>query len=249
MSSSPSSARAAAQGPAQGLATSPLADELRPAPLRSYVAASPFPYSPVAIPGGGPGFSRNVLGAGETSEEGNSQTIGAQTADREAQVRIEGRQQGEHEARAKFEEQIARERSGVAKALDAFARERAEYYLKIETEAVQLALSIARKVLHREAQTDPLLLMGVVRVALEQMQGATEVTLAVHPQRAEEWRKYADAQMEGSTRPQVVADPALALDQCELRTSMGAARMGVEIQMKEIEQGLMDLLAARPGNK
>ena len=40
--------------------------------------------------------------------------------------------------------------------------------------------------------------------------------------------------------------PAMALEQCELRTSMGTAELGLEVQLKEIEQGLMDLLAARP---
>jgi hypothetical protein len=54
---------------------------------------------------------------------------------------------------------------------------------------VQLALSIARKVLHREAQVDPLLLMGIVRVALERIEGATGVTLAVHPEQVPEWRQ------------------------------------------------------------
>jgi hypothetical protein len=30
---------------------------------------------------------------------------------------------------------------------------------------------------------------------------------------------------------------------------MGTAKLGVEVQLKEIEQGLMDLLAARPQEK
>jgi hypothetical protein len=30
---------------------------------------------------------------------------------------------------------------------------------------------------------------------------------------------------------------------------MGTARLGIEVQLKEIEQGLMDLLAARPREK
>ena len=49
---------------------------------------------------------------------------------------------------------------------------------------MQLALSIARKILHREAQLDPLLLAGIVRVALEKIDGATEVVLRVHPQKS-----------------------------------------------------------------
>jgi flagellar assembly protein FliH len=160
-----------------------------------------------------------------------------------------GRQQGEREARAKFDEELARERSAVTQALTDFACARSAYYQKIEEEAVQLALSIARKVLHREAQVDPLLLLGIVRVALERIEGATQVSLAVHPERAAVWRSYLAERMGAGDVPEILEDPAMALEQCELRTSMGTAALGIEVQLKEIEQGLMDLLAARPQEK
>jgi flagellar assembly protein FliH len=166
-----------------------------------------------------------------------------------AQARELGRQEGELESRTKFEEQLALERSAVAKALTDFSRERAAYYQKIEEEAVRLALSIARKILHREAQVDPLLLMGIVRVALERIEGATGVVLAVHAQQAEDWRRYLASRMDQGDLPEIVEDPAMGLEQCELRTSMGAAELGLEVQFKEVEHGLMDLLAARPQGK
>jgi flagellar assembly protein FliH len=43
-----------------------------------------------------------------------------------------------------------------------------------------------------------------------------------------------------------VEDSALEPERCVLETSMGTAQLGVEVQLKEIEQGFMDLLAARP---
>ena len=46
---------------------------------------------------------------------------------------------------------------------------------------MQLALAIARKILHREAQVDPLLLAGMVRVALEKIESHTKVSVRVHP--------------------------------------------------------------------
>lgn len=167
----------------------------------------------------------------------------------EAQLRELGRQQGIMECRAKFEEQLAGERAALAKALADFARERAAYYQRIEEEAVRLALSIAGKVLHREAQVDPLLLMGIVRVALEKIEGATGVALVVHPQRAAEWRQYLASRLDPGDMPEIVEDPAQAPEQCVLRTSMGSADLGLEVQLKEIEQGLMDLLAVRPPGK
>jgi flagellar assembly protein FliH len=207
----------------------------------------PFPYSEAVVQPGKANFSlaaRRQAGGAESAP-----AAAAQTVEREAQWRELGRQQGALECRAKFEEQLGRERSAIAQALGDFAGERAQYYRRIEAEAVQLALSIARKVLHREAQVDPALLMGIARVALERMEGATGVALAVHPQQAAGWRSYLAAQMSAERLPQIVEDAAMTGEQCELRTSMGTAKLGLEVQLKEIEQGLMDLLAARPQEK
>jgi flagellar biosynthesis/type III secretory pathway protein FliH len=224
---------------------------LAPAPSQTPPADSaqppdvmPFPYCSVAVPPG-----RDLLPLGSLAASPDAPSLAASSAAREAQARELWRQQGERESRAKFDEQLGRERSALAKALEDFTRERAAYYRKIEQEAVQLALNIARKILHREAQVDPLLLMGIVRVALEQIEGASGVILAVHPQRAAEWRKFLAAQLDPGDCPEIFEDPAMASEQCELRTSMGTARLGLEMQFKEIEQGLMDLLAARPEGK
>jgi len=214
---------------------------LRPAggaPTPAVAETFPFRYYEVALPA-------------RAGELGVAQGAGGMPSspglDREAQGREASRQQGEREARAKFEEQLARERAAILAAVQNFAAQRTEYYRKLEQEAVQLALSIARKVLHREALADPLLLMGVAQVALGKIESTTKVTLAVNPQKAAEWRRYLAANMEAARVPEIVEEAAMAADRCELRTSMGTAQLGLEVQLKEIEQGLADLLAARPG--
>ncbi len=206
----------------------------------------PFPYTEVSPEGTG---ADNTLpagraGLGKTAPDASA--AAASAAMRDAQMRELGRQQGEAEQRAKFEEQLVRERAAVAKTVTDFAQDRAVYYRRLEEEAVRLALSIARKILHREAQVDPLLLMGVVKVALDKIEGATEVALLVHPQRASDWRRQLAAVMPAGKPLEIVEDPALEPDHCRLRTSMGTADLGLEGQLKEIEEGLTDLLAARP---
>jgi flagellar assembly protein FliH len=238
MSSSPSRAPALPESP----------PEERPA--QESVQALPFPYPEVTVPAGAR-FPRAQFPLAGTGVSGTDPAaLAAQAAEREAaQAREAGRQQGQQEARAKFEEQLAGERSAVAQALADFARERAAYYRKIEAEAVRLALSIARKVLHREAQVDPQLLLGIVRVALERIEGATGVVLAVQAGQAAAWRTFFASHVGSGELPEIVEDLALTPGHCELRTSMGTADLGLEVQLKEIEQGLTDLLAARPGVK
>ncbi len=135
----------------------------------------------------------------------------------------------------------------MAAGLSQFTRDRAAYFQKVEAEVVQLALNIARKILHREAQVDPLLLAGIVRVALEKIDGATGVVLRINPQNGAEWRRYLSTRLEPPDVPEIIEDPAQPVDSCALETSMGTARIGLDVQFKEIEQGLMDLLAVHPG--
>jgi flagellar assembly protein FliH len=163
------------------------------------------------------------------------------------QLLARGRQEGHAESRKLFEQQLAKERANLTAALAQFAGDRAAYFRKVESEVVQLSLAIARKILHREAQLDPLLLAGIVRVALEQIDGATRVALRVHPQNASDWQRYLGTQLNPADLPEVIEDPAQPPDQCTLETSMGVTAIGLQVQLKEIERGLMDLLAARPG--
>lgn len=165
---------------------------------------------------------------------------------REAQAREQGRQQSAVTVRAEMEQQIAQARAQVASAIAGFAQERATYYEQVEREVVQLALSIARKVLHREAQVDPLLLVGIVRVALEQMGSGTEVLVRVHPAQASSWKAYLAQAMDPRNLPRVIEDPEIDESRCVLQTLLGTTEIGLEVQLKEIERGLADLLAQRP---
>ena len=192
-----------------------------------------FPYAEVALARGLGGQSQASDPAGDSVR-------------REAALREQARQEGELRARAEYEAQLGRVRESVTKALADFARERTAYYQQVEAEVVRLALSMARKILHREAQVDPLLLAGLAHVALQQIESGTKVTLRVHPQQVSEFRSYFAQRLEPQNAPEVTEDPAVARECCILQTSLGTTQLGMEVQLKEIEQGLLDLLARRP---
>jgi flagellar assembly protein FliH len=211
------------------------------------------PASPPAIPFF---YGEAVPRAGErTFPPGKPDSPPAKTADptapladpqRDAEMREMGRQKGLAEASAQFESQLAEVRAAVAKALAEFTRERSQYYRKIEEEVVKLAMAIARKVIHRETQVDPFLLMGMVRVALERMEAATSVVLKVHPGTLPDWSQYLASHLVAENRPEIVEDESLPRHGCILKTAMGTTELGLEMQLQEIEKGLTDLLSARP---
>jgi flagellar assembly protein FliH len=231
------------------MSTSPRLSPAVPAPddAASFADIQPFPYASIPPGATGRNLAEGPAGGGLGLWGANAEA--EESAAREAQARAQGRAEGQAEARKIFEEQLARERSSLAAALEQFTRDRAAYFPKIEGEVVQLALAIARKILHREAQLDPMLLAGIVRVALEKIDGATGVRLRVHPGNAADWHRYLSTHLEPADLPEIIEDPSQPPDSCLLETSMGTAAMGLEVQLKEIEQGLMDLLAARPAGE
>ncbi len=207
------------------------APKLQPEP-----EAAPFSYPEAELASGGAGSASN-----------DSQTAEERSRRRQAEVFEQGRQSGQQQLRAELDAGLAKSREQISRALQQFALERQDYYRRIEGEVVELALAIARKILHREAQLDPHALAGIVRVTLEKLDTGTKVNLHVHPKEAPDWRHYFACRMEEVPAPDVHEDPAIALGECRIETSLGSTEIGLETQLKEIETGLLDLLAERPG--
>jgi len=195
----------------------------------------PFLYADAGT-GANPGLSPSTASAASSDDP----------ARRDEAVRAAGRQEGEAHARAVYEQELARVRDSVRVAIEAFAGERQRYYQDVENEIVQLAFSIARKILHREARMDATLLAGLVRVALDTIERHTKVTVRVHPQYGPDCREYFSRSMDAQELPEVVEDPALEPERCVLETALGTTELGIEVQLKEIEHGVLDLLAQRP---
>jgi flagellar assembly protein FliH len=165
---------------------------------------------------------------------------------REARARKEGRDEGLTQGRADFDKKLAGERQTLAQAIRDFARERESYFHRVEAEVVRLALAIARKILHREAQVDPLLLAGVVRVGLDNVAAGTRARLRVHPDQIQAWQEFFSLQPDLQSRPELMGDATLGPGHCLLETELGSTDLTLETQLQEIEQGFFDLLAQKP---
>jgi flagellar assembly protein FliH len=197
--------------------------------------SSPFCYPEAQLPLGP--RSSAIL-----SEQANESHI----RQREAEAFERGRQAVEEQLRTSSEAALAHAREQISSAIAQFARERGAYYQRVEAEVVQLAIAIARKILHRETQLDPYVLAGIVRVTLEKLDAGTGIHLYVPPADATDWRHYFANQSEGSVTPEVHEDSTLPLGECRIESSLGTTEVGIESQLKEIETGLLDLLAECP---
>lgn len=143
-------------------------------------------------------------------------------------------------------ERLEKEHAGsIRTAVASFEEAQARYFAEAETAVVRLALSIAARVLHREAQLDPLLLRGAVRVALESAQKNAACVLEVDAERAEAWERW----LSGSGTPahvQVRSREDATPGYCRLDIGASSADLSVDAQLAEIERGFFDLLQSRP---
>jgi flagellar assembly protein FliH len=151
----------------------------------------------------------------------------------------------EQRSRKDFEQKLIAERASIAQLITEFEEQRSDYFARVEAEIVQLALSIAAKILHRESQVDPMLVAALVRIAIEKMREGSSVTVRVSPKRAESWRRYF-AEIPDMVHVEVAEDMNLSDQDCIVATELGFTNFGLNTQLKEVEQGFFDLLALRP---
>jgi flagellar assembly protein FliH len=164
------------------------------------------------------------------------------------QERVDAVAQVEQKLRQESEQKLLAARTPIAAVVNEFAQQREDYFARVEGEIVQLALSIAAKILHREAQVDPMLVATLIRIAVEKMREDSGVTVRVGAGRGVTWKKYFAA-FPNLTRVEVVEDAQLSENDCMLDTELGSANFGLDTQLKEVEQGFFDLLALRPANR
>jgi flagellar assembly protein FliH len=166
-------------------------------------------------------------------------------AERLAAARADGAAAAESRLRAEFEARANAEAARITTALKDFEDEAKTYYTRVEGEVVRLALSIAAKILHREAQVDPMLVAALVQIAIEQLKENSAVCLRIRPEVEAQWRARL-----GNTkrwaRITITPDATLEPGGCLLETELGTANLSLDAQLKEVEQGFFDVLALKP---
>ena len=151
----------------------------------------------------------------------------------------------ESRLRQEFEQRCKAETQRITRLVEHFEETRKEYFARVEREVVQLALSIAAKILHREAQVDPMLIGALVQLALGQLKEGAAAAVRVRPQEAKGWQQYFSAQGL-SAAVSVVEDAELQPGDCILETNLGSVNLSLDVQLKEVEKGFFDVLAQRP---
>ncbi len=192
--------------------------------------------------------------AGSGSESGDPVHFEQRHAEETRRSFESGREHGRQEGRQAEREVYAAELQAIeerrarqaAEILENFGKASDQYLEAVEQEVVRLALAIAARILRREAQMDPLLLTGAVRVALGQLSGLTEVRLQVPAAELELWGTAIALIPNLALKPTVTAGDDMRLGDCRIETVLGSVDLGVRSQLGEIERGFFDRC---PGSK
>ncbi len=191
-----------------------------PIPLREQLAR------PAAVPAQRPVVPQPVAAAAAAPPE--------READGYARGFADGEAAGLATARRQHEALLQR----LTDTLVELRQVRAQMIRQTERQMVELALAIARRVLHREVSLDADLLVAMIRVALDRLSEAGQVTIRLHPAEYEAVSHARSGPLAGE-HVSFVADPRVGRGGCRVESDYGSVEAGVDAQIQEIGRALL----------
>jgi flagellar assembly protein FliH len=132
----------------------------------------------------------------------------------------------------------------VVAAVRAGAAERAEQLLRAESQLVDLAIAIARRVIAREVSLDPSIVRGLVREGLGALGDRDQVVVRVGTFFSEAVDELKAELVDEHLDARVVVDPALAHCGCVVETKLGEVDESIDERLGV----LLDHLAVNFGS-
>jgi flagellar assembly protein FliH len=150
-----------------------------------------------------------------------------------------GRLQGQQQAGAELQPVLERLNASITEVLGM----RPDLRRRAERDAVQLALLIAKRVLHRQLSVDEGALTAIARVAFERLTRSESYRVTVNPRFA----SAITAALPGNhaARVEIDSDPGCPLGTLIIHSAEGTIDASVDAQLEEINRGLTDRLAIR----
>jgi len=140
------------------------------------------------------------------------------------------------EAAAKRGEAMLRR---LAQTLEEVTQLRSRMIRETEQQMVQLALAVARRIVHREISLDQDLLMAIARVAMDRLGDSARVTIRLNPDDYTACAAGRDKEWAGS-HVTTVSDSRVPRGGCRIESDFGAVDAGIDAQLHELAQALLN---------
>lgn len=177
------------------------------------------------------------LSAGEREEQAYQKGL----VEGKGQGLIEGEQKGFELATRKIEPLI----TSIQQALIKLSDIRVEIYQQIETEVVELALAIARKVICREVSTDKETVVCVAREALSKVDDPGNIKIKMNPadlQFVNETKYQLSDLMADVNNVTLEAEENIQSGGCVIETDLGEIDARIEKQLQAVEESFRETM-------
>jgi flagellar assembly protein FliH len=156
----------------------------------------------------------------------------------EEEIYTRGFAEGQQAAATATQQDTAALARKLAATLDDLVRVRDQMIRHTEKQMVQLALAVARRVVHREVAVDPTAMLTMMRVVLERVSDAARVSVRLNPA---DHQAVTEALADAPTSDQVTvtADPRVPRGGCKVESEYGDIDAGVDAQIQEIARALL----------
>jgi len=168
-----------------------------------------------------------------------------QAAEIQRRAEEEGRQTAmqamEKTAEEKVGQQVRTLLPAIKQAAGEIEQAKAAWMSYWESNAVHLAVAIAKRIIRREVENEPEIQLEWIREALRLATGSAEMTLRLHPEDRATLGNHAQqiAQaVSGAGQVNIVADESIAAGGCRVDTKFGSIDQQIEAQLSRIEEEL-----------
>lgn len=126
----------------------------------------------------------------------------------------------------------------LTQTVEELAGVRAQMIRQTERQMVELALAVARRIIHREVSLDRDLLIAMARVALDRLGESATITVKLHP---EDFAATSAARVSRTmgTCVTVLEDPRLERGACLVESDLGTIDVSVDAQIEEVARALL----------
>ncbi len=173
--------------------------------------------------------------------------VDAASIEREAFMKgyAQGERAGAEAATARGEAVLRR----LTQTVDELRALKVDLVHQTEQQVVQLALAIARRIIHREVSLDHDLVLTMSRVALERLGATSSATIRLHP---DDYAVVMSGRAEPKAAPGdtvIVSDPVVRRGSCLVQSDFGMVDVGVDAQIEELAASLLGDAAQPPSEE
>jgi len=151
-----------------------------------------------------------------------------------------GRREGEAAGRQAAGAEVQPVLQRLTASMQAISELPARLRVQAEADLVKLAVAIAQRILQRELNVDPAVIVGLVRVGLEKVRMQDVLRVRVCPDQQAAIKECLTRV--GASHIDVTADPTQQRGGMVFETSRGKLDVSISTQLQEIERGLTDRL-------